>query len=152
MPARRPKDPIKAAARRARAQRRVGETAVCACGEKRPEALIAGRKQTICHECDARRCSKASFEAHHVAGRANSPVTLSVPINDHRAELSVDQYEWPSRTLQNPDASPHLANAARVRGFMDMVGYLMRELLGPIPGDLEAYDAELRGDRSADDG
>lgn len=138
------KDPIKAAARRQRAQRRAGEDAICGCGEKRPQALIARRKQTVCFECDAKRRGKSTFEANHVAGRANDPTMLDVPINDHRAELSVAQYEWPPRTLQNPDRSPLLAISARVRGFVDALHYLIRKLLEPIPGDLEAYDAQLR--------
>ncbi len=54
------------------------------------------------------------------------------------------QYEWPPRTLQNPDRSPLLAISARVRGFVDALHYLIRKLLEPIPGDLEAYDAQLR--------
>lgn len=137
-------DPIKAAAREARAQRRVGEGAICACGEIRPEALVAGRKKTICFNCDAGQRGRSTLEAHHVAGRANGPVTLDVPINDHRAELNVAQYDWPKLTLQNPEGSPLLAIAGAVRGFIDTLLYLIGKLLGPIPEALEAYDAQLR--------
>ena len=139
-----PKDPIKAAARQARAQRRVGEGAICACGEARPEALITGRKKTICFTCDALQRGKSLLEAHHVAGRANSPVTFEVPINDHRADLSVAQYDWPIATLRNLEGSPLLAASARIRGFIDMLLYLIRSLLEALPDELEAYDAQLR--------
>ena len=43
MAARPGKDPMKTVARRSRSQRRVGDDAGCACGEKRPEALIPGQ-------------------------------------------------------------------------------------------------------------
>ncbi|MGC2074832.1 MAG: hypothetical protein WA728_02135, partial [Xanthobacteraceae bacterium] len=83
MPARRSKDPIKAAARQAEAQRRVGLDAACACGEKRPEALLASRTPRICYECEATQQGRSTFEPDHAAGRANSSTTLDVPINDH---------------------------------------------------------------------
>jgi hypothetical protein len=41
-------DPIAAYARRAQAARRLPKNARCACGESRPEALIAGSKPIIC--------------------------------------------------------------------------------------------------------
>ena len=138
------KNPINAATRRARAQRRIGENAACRCGEKRPEALIAGRKPTLCYECDAKQHGKSTLEAHHVAGRANDPTTIDVPINDHRAELSVVQYDWSLPMLQNLEGSPLLAMAARIRGFIDCLMYLIKKLLVPIPDDLQAYDAQLR--------
>lgn len=134
----RPKDPFKAAARRARTRRRVGEDAVCPCGENRPAALIAGRKNAICYECDLKRRGKSIVEAHHVAGRANSPTTVEVPANDHRAELSQAQCDWPPNTLRNPGQSPRLAKAARIRGVIDTVEYLMRTELLPMAEELEA--------------
>ncbi len=138
------KDPMRGAAREARAQRRVGEGAACVCGEKRPAALISGRKPIVCYECDAKQRGMATFEEHHVAGRANDPTTLQVPINDHRAELSTDQYDWPPNTLQNPEGSPLLRSAARIRGFIDTVVYLIKTLLGPIAEELEESDTQLR--------
>jgi hypothetical protein len=65
------------------------------------------------------------MDAHHVAGKANSPVTVPVPVNDHRACLSVAQADWPKSTLMNVHGSPLLAAAACVRGFVDMVFYLI---------------------------
>jgi hypothetical protein len=147
MATRRSQDPIKAAARRERAQRRLGDDVACPCGEKRPAAIIPGRKPAICYGCDARRRGKPTTEAHHIAGRANSAVTLAVPINDHRAELSLDQYDWAHQTLQNPDGSPLLAMSACVRGFIDATTYLIRKMLGWIPEALEAHDAQLRDER-----
>ena len=134
---------MKTAARGSRSQRRVGDDAACACGEMRPEALIPGRMPAICYECDAKQHGKSTFQGHHVAGRANDPTTIDVPINDHRAILSVDQYDWPRGTLQNPDRSPLLAMSGCIRGFMATTYYLMERLLGWIPPQLEALDAFL---------
>jgi hypothetical protein len=134
---------MKAAARESRSQRRVGDDAACACGETRPGALISGRVPAICYACDATQRSKSMFQDHHVAGRANDPTTIDVPINDHRAVLSVDQYDWPQRTLQNPDRSPLLAMSGCIRGFMATTYFLMERLLGWIPPQLETLDAFL---------
>lgn len=141
--ARTSKDPIRAAARHDTAQRRVGDCAVCACGEERPESLLPDRDPAICYECDAKQQGESTLEAHHVAGKANDPTTIDIPTNDHRAELSVAQYDWPLRTLQNPDRSPLLAMAGCIRGFIDTTNYLMENLLGGIPSKLEALDAFL---------
>jgi hypothetical protein len=143
MAARPAKDPMNAAARQSRSQRRVGDDAACACGEMRPEGLIPRRRPAICYECDAKQGGRSPVEAHHVAGQANDPTTIDVPINDHRAVLSVDQYDWPKRTLQNPDRSPLLAMSGCIRGFMATTYYLMERLLGWIPPQLEALDAFL---------
>ena len=66
-----------------------------------------------------------------------------MPVNDHRAELSVAQHDWPKQTLQNPDGSPLLRGAACVRGFIDQFFYLIKKLLLWIPEMLEALDAFL---------
>ena len=83
------------------------------------------------------------MDKHHVAGKSNSPVTVSIPANDHRARLSEDQYDWPMRTLENPGQSPLLKAAACVRGFVDMVLYLTEELLNWIAEMLEKLDTHL---------
>src|SRR5208283_31290 len=121
------RDPIGAYQREATAQRRVGLNAKCACGETRPEALIAGTKPIMCAECQRRIKGMTTKDNHHVAGEANSPITVPVPVNDHRAELNVDQYDWPKKTLENPDGSPLRAAAAAVRGFVDTVLYLIKK-------------------------
>lgn len=143
MAARRRSDPIKAAARHERAQRRVGEDAACTCGERRPAALIVGREPIVCFECDARERGASTLEEHHCAGRTNDPTTTNVPVNDHRAVLTEDQYNWPRRTQENPDGSPLLAISGCIRGFIATANYLMERLLGRIPEQLEALDTYL---------
>ena len=69
------------------------------------------------------------MDRHHVAGSANSPVVVTIPTNDHRAVLSVAQYDWPKLTLENPEGCPLLAAAGCIRGFVDTVKYLIDELL-----------------------
>ena len=122
-------DPIKAYERRATAARRVGAGARCACGEAHPEALIAGSDPVTCAACDRKGHGKTPLDNHHVAGRANSPITIPVPVNDHRAILSSAQYDWPKNTLENGEASPLLAAAAYIRGLADTVTYLVGQVL-----------------------
>jgi hypothetical protein len=57
--------------------------------------------------------------------------------------LSDEQYDWPKRTLENPSGSPLLAAAGCIRGFVDMIHYLIEEFLLWIPVFLEALDACL---------
>jgi hypothetical protein len=73
------------------------------------------------------------MDNHHVAGDANRPVTIPVPENDHRAELSTAQYDWRREMLENPDGNPLLKIAARIQGFLDTLFYLMQKLLFAIP-------------------
>jgi len=136
-----PSNPIRAHKRRATAERRVGVDAQCACGEKRPESLIPRSNPIICAECKRKSRRQTTLDKHHVAGEANSPVTMAVPTNDHRARLSVDQYDWPRKTLENSDGSPLLAGAACIRGFADCILYLIEELLLWIAEMLESLDA-----------
>src|SRR5437016_11325948 len=106
VPKRPQRDPEAAYVRKAIAQRRVGINARCECGEARPEALIRKKKRIICHECKRKEKGMKTKDNHHFAGKANSPITVSVPVNDHSAELNVAQYDWPQETLENPDGSP----------------------------------------------
>ena len=80
---------------------------------------------------------------HHFAGQANSPITVSFPANDHVAELTPAQRDWPRKTLENPDGSPLLAAAASLRGFIDTVLHLMEKGLRWIADLLEKADAFL---------
>lgn len=130
-------DPIKTYARKQSAKRRVGANAKCDCGESRPEALL---KKVVCAECDRKAQGKTPFDDHHIGGKNNSAVIISVPANDHRAELSTAQYDWPKRTLENPHRGPLVTAAASLRGFVDFIQYLIRKLLGWIPTFLEALD------------
>lgn len=138
-----PRDPIAVDARKATAQRRVGIDARCACGETRPEALIRKANDVGCAECVRTKQGKTIMDNHHVAGKANSPVTIPIPVNDHRARLSVDQYDWPKRTRENPNRSPLLAAAACIRGFINTVVYLMESVLSWIAELLETLDEIL---------
>ncbi len=121
--------------------RRVGLEAQCACGESRPEALLSGSNPALCAACDRTQRGKTTLDRHHVAGKSNSPVTIPIPVNDHRARLSADQHDWPRQTLKNPNGSPLLVAAASLRGYSDTTLYLIETLLRPEM--LEALDAFL---------
>ncbi|MGB6358379.1 MAG: hypothetical protein WBF30_06310 [Candidatus Acidiferrales bacterium] len=137
------RDPIAAHQRKAIAARRFSEKARCACGESRPEALILNSSPIKCYECDPKKRGRATIDQHHVAGKSNSPITIPVPVNDHRARLSADQYSWPKETLENSTGSPLLAAAACIRGFADTLFYLIEKFLLWIPEMLETLDAIL---------
>lgn len=136
-------DPISAHQRKAVAARRVGCGAKCACGETRPEALIAGRNPVTCAACQRRRRGRKTVDNHHVAGKTNGPVTIPIPVNDHRAALSVAQYGWPRETLENSEGSPLLAAAGQIRGYVDTNDYLAETLLLPRAEMLETLNGFL---------
>ena len=130
--------------RKAIARRRHGKSASCIrCGETQPEALIRGSNPRICGRCQRRIQGKTEFDGHHVAGQNNHAAKVPVPINAHRARLSVAQFTWPSKTLRNPNKSPLLAVAACVRGFIDFFDYCIDEFLRPLPPILENIDSHL---------
>jgi hypothetical protein len=135
-----PRDPRGAHRRKVVAARRVGVDAHCSCGEGRSEALISGSKPRVCAACKRTTSGLSTMDEHHFAGKANSPTTIPIPVNDHRARLSVVQAEWPKSTLTNPEGSPLLAAAACVRGFIDTVLYLIERGLLWIADMLEKLD------------
>jgi hypothetical protein len=138
-------DPIKAATRRSKVDRRLGEAKSCTqCGESRPEALVARSRPRLCEQCYRDRRGVKRTDAHHVAGEANSPITIEVPANDHRAALSSAQYEWPPKTLQNPDGSPILRMAGAVRGATDFISELVTRFLTSCARGLELLDTVIR--------
>ena len=137
------RDPGAAYQRKAIAARKFPLGSRCNCGETRPEALIPGTNPPVCAECDRRQKRKSILDNHHPAGQANSPVTIPIPVNDHRAELSTAQYDWPEKTLENPHASPLLALAAATRGFADTNAFLVERLLLPQAEALEYLDVLL---------
>ena len=137
------RDPIAAYKREVTAARRIGVGAQCACGEARSEALLAGSNPIICAECDRKRNGMRTIDGHHVAGEANDPTTIPVPVNDHRAELSGAQADWPKPTLENPDGSPLLAGAGCIRGYVDTTLYLAERILLPKAEMLEILDEHL---------
>lgn len=120
-------DPSGAYGRQKRAARRKGKNKQCACGEKRPNALVPNSDPTTCTECQRKKEGYATDDKHHFAGEANHPLTIPVPVNDHRAVLTPAQYDWPKNTRENPDGSPLLAGAACVRGFVDTIIYLIKK-------------------------
>jgi hypothetical protein len=137
------RDPVASFARKAVAVRRVGKNAQCVCGEARPEALIAGSNPIICAECRRKKQGKSNMDKHHYAGKPNSPITIPIPVNDHRAHLSTAQYDGPKQTRENPDGSPLLAAAASIRGFTDTARYLIEKGLLWIADMLELLHAYL---------
>jgi hypothetical protein len=95
-------------------------------------------------ECNRKKKGMKMQDNHHFAGKSNSPVTVSVPTNDHVSELNTAQQDWPKRTLQNPDGSPFLAAAACIRGFADTVVHLIEKGVRWVVEMLEKADAWLR--------
>jgi hypothetical protein len=139
-----PRDPTGAYQRQAVSARRVGANARCPCGEQRPQALIAGSKPINCIECKRKKENKTTMDRHHVAGKANSPITVPIPANDHKARLSEDQYDWPRETLENPERSPLRAAAGCVRGLVDLIPFLVETMLAWVADLLELLDDFLR--------
>lgn len=82
------------------------------------------------------------MDNHHPAGKTNNAITIPVPVNDHRADLSVAQQKWPGKTLANPDGNEQLAAAAGIRGFADTSLYLIEKLLLPVAEMLEKQEAD----------
>jgi hypothetical protein len=136
------RDSIGAHRRKIVATRHVGIGARCACGEDRPEALIAGSNPIICAACERAVKGRTTMDRHHFAGRANNPATIPIPVNDHRAILSVAQAEWPKSTLTNKDGSPLLAGAACLRGCIDTILYLIEKGLLWLADMLEKLDQD----------
>jgi hypothetical protein len=134
------RDPSGSYRRKVVAGRRVGVDTRCSCGEGRPEALIPGSNPRVCAACNRTTTRQTTIDEHHFAGKANSPTTIPIPINDHRARLSVAQAEWPKSTLANLHGSPLLAAAACLRGFIDTVLYLIERGLLWIADMLEKLD------------
>ncbi len=135
------RDPSAALIRDAVAQRRIGEKK-CVCGETRPQTF-AGRKSKLCAKCERKKRGHKTTDDHHVAGKANDPITIPVDVNDHRARLSADQMDWPKEPRENSDGSPLLAASGAIRGFVDTVVYLLENLLLKHAEILEKIDAYL---------
>jgi hypothetical protein len=138
-----PRNPKAVHRRKVIAARRIGEGRKCRCGETRPEALIPLTDPMTCASCDRKARGKSENDDHHIAGRANSPITIKILANDHRAELNVSQQDWPRKTLENPDSSPLLSGAAHIRGFVDLLVYLVQQFLLWVSDMLELLDTTL---------
>jgi hypothetical protein len=124
----RSRDPIAQFKRQSVAERSM-EGQSCECGESRPLALVFGSSPTICLNCLRVKHGKSMFDYHHPAGRANNPLTVPIPANDHAAVLTEAQYDWPKNTWENPEASPLLAGAGSIRGYFETVEYMGDGLL-----------------------
>jgi hypothetical protein len=136
-------DPVQTYQRKAIAARRVGANARCGCGEARAEALVSGSNPIVCAECQRKSKGQCTSDDHHIAGKANNPATIPIPANDHRAELSTAQYNWPRRTLENPSGSPLLHGAACIRGASDTIFHIIKTLLLWIADLLELADSKM---------
>jgi hypothetical protein len=79
-----------------------------------------------------------------MSAKANGPITIPVPVNDHRAELSVAQQDWPKETLENREGSPLIAAAACIRGYVDTDIYLMKAQLLQRAEVFETLDRFLK--------
>jgi hypothetical protein len=139
-----PKDPLKVAARRTRARRLIGKNARCACGEHRPEALIRGTKPMRCAACQRRLQGQATTDEHHVAGENNHPLTETVPVNEHRAILTVMQMDWSRTMRENPSGCPIMAGAAMLRGAVDTIIHLIEQGVDWVIALMETLSAYLR--------
>lgn len=137
------RDPETAYTRNAIAKRRLGVAARCKCGEIRAQALIREKDRVICHECKRKERGITTRDNHHFAMKANSPIAVSIPANDHRADLNAAQYDWPKQTRENTTGSPLIAAAACIRGFIDTILYLIKTGLHWIADMLETADACL---------
>jgi hypothetical protein len=137
------RDPIAAFHRDSTAARRIGQGKKCRCGEARPLALVSGSIPIICAACLRKQNGQSQFDNHHPAGRANHPATVPIWVNDHRARLSADQYEWPPETWTNPSGSPALAAAAAIRGYWETNEYVGEALLLENAVFLEALEKFL---------
>ena len=135
-----PRNPRAAYRRKTLAARRAGIDAKCACGESRPQCLISGANPPRCAKCDRKRRNQSTSDQHHVFSKANSPLTISIPVNDHREFFNEAQNDWPPRILENPEKSPLLTAAAFIRGFADLIVYLMKNFLLRIAEMLERLD------------
>jgi hypothetical protein len=120
-------DPSGTYRRKVTAARRTGRNRKCACGENRPRAIVPKSSPAICYKCQREGRGHAITDEHHFAGEANHSLTIPVWVNDHRADLSVAQYDWPKKTQENPHGCPLLAAAGCIRGFVDTVVYLIKK-------------------------
>jgi hypothetical protein len=138
------RDPIGAERRKAVAKRRLGAQQRCTrCGEDRPATLIRNSDSRICARCQRLQEGHSAMDKHHPAGGANHPLTVDIPVNDHRAILTAAQHDWPFTTLENPDGDPLLRAAACIKGFVDTVIYQAKELLLWTANLLERLSAWL---------
>lgn len=143
------RDPLGAWVRQQRASRAVGADVCSTCRkENRAFALIRGRKLAICYRCDRVTHGRPPYEDNHIFGKRNSDATLRRPINDHRAVLSVAQYDWPRIVRENLEGSPLVAAAGMRLGAQDEISYILsRDVSAEILMEADKLLTEIRGPR-----
>lgn len=130
--------------RRETAYRRLGTRSpqCLECGTRDWRILTGRAPEILCYEHRLVSQGKPPVEEHHLAGRANGELAATIPGNEHRA-LSDMQHEWPERILRNPDGSPLIKIAARIRALIDYLRLLLERGIAWIPDALERLDARL---------
>lgn len=106
------------------------------CPETDPIVLTGKHPQIICYRCMAIRDGKKATEDHHIGGQHNDPFTVPIPANDHR-RLNDMQNDWPERTLKNSDGSPLVGIAGLLRGWIDVLLLIIKQVLVKLPAALE---------------
>ena len=99
------------------------EGARCRCGESHSECLV-NLKPVRCYRCDRVRRGLPPVERHHLAGKNNYELTITVDANFHR-RLSHLQYNWPPWVLRNPERSESIALLGLLLGVLDILGLLL---------------------------
>jgi hypothetical protein len=112
------------------------------CLETDPLALTGAQSNIVCEEHLADRQDNPWTPDHHCSGRANSPVMVPVPANDH-AVVSKVQSLWPRETLRNPKGSPLLRAAAAIRGWLEILRLTIDRTVGWVAPALEELDRLL---------
>lgn len=142
------RDLLRSWVRKERAQRALGGDAACTCGERRAFALIRESNPTVCFRCDRVAHRRPPYEFNHIFGQNNSDATLPRPINDHRAVLSVAQYDWPRQVRENPEGSPVIAAAGMRLGARNEISYILeQDVSGQFLLDLDAFLSDRLGPR-----
>jgi hypothetical protein len=141
---RRSNDPIKAGVRKAKTKRRVGAGAFCVdCGESHADMLVQHSRPKRCVTCHPLKVRRKKSDGHHLGAKANSPLTVEIPVKDHRTVTDA-QLDWPPQTLQNPDGSPVLAIAGCLRGIADFIADIITAFIRRLATATEEIDAVLR--------
>jgi hypothetical protein len=95
---------------RARCAAMLPAGAACeACGVNDPLVLNSDDRMILCAECDAIRDGRSPIEAHHVAGRRHSAVTLLVPANLHRRLTAMQRVRARNKQWQAKDEAREAA-------------------------------------------
>ena len=114
------------------------------CGYDDPLVLdrLGDGSVILCRRCRLAKCGRSTIEAHHLAGRANHPKTISVDANGHARLTALQVGGWPRPTLRNPHRDPLLKSAALMRALHDLhaIGLLEDHLDDIMPLMREAAE------------